>query len=143
MNLIFVQFQKLTFIVSVALFILKMLFHLLCQMTRWHQIKFVYLCRLSISINSLSIDVRVGKGKSKDTSLTALLSNVAKCNLRKLDLNMICNEINSIIWPIQCTLQSLTFGLHVTLKQFCTILSHLSQLWTLTLRNCTVNFTYI
>ena len=93
------------------------------------------------SLSSLSIDIRRNNTKFKDTSMISLLSNITMANLRKLDLSMWSPEINQIVWPKNSTLQHLTLGNYVTLKQVCNILCQLSHLRTLVLRNCIVNDT--
>jgi hypothetical protein len=91
------------------------------------------------SLSSLSINIRKNNSKSKDTSMISLLSNIVMANLRKLDLSMWDHEINNIAWPKQYTLQHLTLGHYVTLKQVYVILCQLAHLRTLVLRNCIVN----
>ncbi|CAF1259680.1 unnamed protein product [Rotaria sordida] len=93
------------------------------------------------SLNALSIKIRKNNSKSNDKSMISLLSNIVMANLHKFDLSMWSQEINNIVWPKQCTLQYLTLGHYVTLKQVCEILRHLSHLRTLVLRNCIVNDT--
>jgi hypothetical protein len=93
------------------------------------------------SLSALSINIRKNNSKSNDTSMISLLSNIVMGNLRKLDLSMWNHEINNIVWPKNHTLQYLTLGHYVTLKQVCNILGHLSHLRTLVLRNCIINDT--
>ncbi|CAF4093308.1 unnamed protein product [Rotaria sp. Silwood2] len=93
------------------------------------------------SLSELSINIRKHNFNSKGKSMIPVLSNIVMANLRKLDLSMWSKEINCIVWPKQCTLQYLTLGHYVTLKQVCEILHHLSHLRTLVLRNCIVNDT--
>jgi hypothetical protein len=91
------------------------------------------------SLSALSINIRKNNSKSKDTSMISHLSNIAKTNLHKLDLSMWSLDINNFVWPKNHTLQYLTLGHYITLKQVCNILGQLSHLRTLELRNCIVN----
>jgi len=93
------------------------------------------------SLSALSINIRKNNSKSQDTSMISLLSNIAMANLFKLDLSMWSHEINNMVWSKNHTLQYLTLGHYVTLKQVCNILGQLSHLRTLVLRNCIINDT--
>lgn len=90
-------------------------------------------------LSSLSINIRKNNSKTKDTSISTLLSSILIANLHKLDLRMWNHEINNFVWPKNHTLQYLTLGHYVTVKQICNILSQLSHLRTLVLRNCIIN----
>lgn len=93
------------------------------------------------SLSALSIKIRKNNSKPADASISTLLSNLIMANLRKLDLSIWNHDIDNFIWPKNHTLQSLTLGHYVTLKQVYNILGQLSHLRTLVLRNCIVNDT--
>jgi hypothetical protein len=93
------------------------------------------------SLNALSINIRRDNSKSNDLSMLPLLSSIAMSNLHKLDLSMWSHDINNFVWPQQYTLQHLTIGHYVTYQQVRIILSQLTYLRTLVVRNGIVNNT--
>ena len=65
-----------------------------------------------------------------------LLFILAQSNLRRLDFNIsYFHEINEIPWPVNCTLEYLRMNI-CTIQQFCAILDHSPNLWTLVLQHC-------
>jgi hypothetical protein len=93
------------------------------------------------SLNTLSINIRKNNSHLEDVSIIPLLSNIAMANLYKLELTMWSPDINDFIWPKQCTLRHLTIGHYMTYRQVSMIISQLTHLRTLAIRNCIITDT--
>ncbi|CAF2850623.1 unnamed protein product [Rotaria sp. Silwood2] len=69
-------------------------------------------------------------------TLPLISSIISNNSLRQLDLFLSLKNINDLLWPNQCLLQSLILSQRINFKQFSTILSYSLQLKTIVLQDC-------
>lgn len=84
---------------------------------------------ISLSIDSQIINIRTNK------TLDLLSSTIEKCNLQKLGLNMLLQDMKEFQWPSHCTLTYLRLQNSITLNQFCIILQYSPCLQTVILKD--------
>ncbi|CAF3779503.1 unnamed protein product [Rotaria sp. Silwood1] len=84
---------------------------------------------------SLSFTFRYNVLQNSET-LPLISSIISNNNLRHLDFCLSSSNIDDLVWPNQCLLQSLVLSNYINFKQFSTILSYSLQLKKFVLQDC-------